>query len=252
MAKLLQCSAFDGMDHIAHGFSTRAEDLADDGNVGLGGGGNLAHARTNRALWAGAIIADAPLLGLYQEHGTDVISVTAPWGDDSRPKADAMVTDKPGLVLGILGADCAPVLMADAQAGVIGAAHAGWRGALNGVTDAALDAMEKLGAKRERITAAIGPCIAQKSYEVDAGFYRNFCEADPANERFFATGQDADHHQFDLEGYIAARLSACGVSYVACMGEDSYSQPERLFSYRRATHKGEADNGRHMGMIGLV
>ncbi|MEO1046359.1 MAG: peptidoglycan editing factor PgeF [Pseudomonadota bacterium] len=252
MAKLLQCAALDGMDGIVHGFTTRAGDLGDQGNVGLGGGGDLAQARTNRGLWAGAIIADAPLVGLYQIHSAEVAAVTAPWNDDMRPEADAMVTDRRNIVLGVLGADCAPVLFADEASHVVGAAHAGWRGALAGVTDATLEAMERLGARRDTIIAAIGPCIAQKSYEVDDGFYRSFCEADAGNDRFFAPGRDARHHQFDLEGYIAARLSAAGVTTVACMGEDTYAQPDRFFSHRRATHQGEDDHGRQMGMIGLV
>ncbi|WOE75280.1 peptidoglycan editing factor PgeF [Parasphingorhabdus sp. SCSIO 66989] len=251
MAKLLSCSAFDDMDRIAHGFTTRAEDLADLGNTGLAGGGDLATAQTNRRLWAGAVLADAPLVGVYQIHSAEVVTVSAPWDDANRPKADAMVTDQPNILLGVLGADCAPVLLADDAAGVVGAAHAGWQGALAGVTDATVDAMEKLGATRENIIAAIGPCIAQKSYEVDSGFYRKFCEANAENDRFFGAGKDSEHHQFDLEGYIAARLSGCGVHTVACMGEDTYTQPDRFFSHRRATHEARDNEGRQLGMIGL-
>ena len=239
------------MDRIAHGFSTRAEDLADLGNVGLGGGGSPETATTNRGLWAGAILPDAPLTSVYQIHSPNVVTVDTPWSDDARPKADAMVTDKPGILLGVLGADCAPVLLADDEAGVVAAAHAGWRGALAGVTDATLDAMEKLGANRLHIIACIGPCIAQKNYEVDEAFRQTFLDADEANERFFASGKDNLHHQFDLEGYIAARLSKAGLSYISCMGEDTYSQ-SHFFSHRRATHEKRDDEGRHMGAIGLV
>lgn len=239
------------MDRIAHGFSTRAEDLGDLGNVGLGGGGSPETAQVNRGLWAGAILPDAQLTSVYQIHSPNVVMVDAPWSDDARPEADAMVTDKPGILLGVLGADCAPVLLADDQAGVVAAAHAGWRGALAGVTDATLDAMEKLGANRLHIVACIGPCIAQKNYEVDEAFRQTFLDADAANERFFASGKDNLHHQFDLEGYIAARLSKAGLSYISCMGEDTYSQ-NHFFSHRRATHEGRDDEGRHMGVIGLV
>jgi len=255
LAKLLDCSAFDGMERIAHGFTTRAEDLAGLGNVGLGGGGSIDTARNNRNLWAGAILPDARLTGVYQIHSANVMTVDTPWDDDNRPKADAMVTDKPGILLSVLGADCAPILFADDQAGVVAAAHAGWRGALAGVTDATLDAMEKLGANRLHIVACIGPCIAQKSYEVDGAFMQKFLDSDQSNEHFFASGKDSEHHQFDLEGYIAGRLSKAGLSYISCMGEDTYSQ-SRFFSHRRATHQigtGEkADEGRHMGVIGLV
>ena len=161
-----------------------------------------------------------------------------------------MATDRPGLVLGILTADCAPVLLADREAGVIGAAHAGWKGALGGVVEATVAAMEELGAKRERIAAAVGPCIARRSYEVDDGFLRRFAEAGPEAERFFALGREG-HHQFDLEGFVLARLAAAGLTRIEAIGEDTYSQPDRFFSYRRATHKGEADYGRQGSLISL-
>jgi YfiH family protein len=259
------------MDRIAHGFTTRAEDLPDLGNVGLGGGGSPDTAQTNRGLWAGAVLPDAPLVSVYQIHSANVAVVDMPWEDGARPEADALVTNKPGILLGVLGADCAPVLLADDEAGVVAAAHAGWRGALAGVTDATLDAMERLGANRLHITACIGPCIAQKNYEVDAAFMQRFLDADEANERFFVGGKNPSEpkgsasasarravspnqetkHQFDLEGYIAARLSKAGLSYISCMGEDTYGQ-EHFFSHRRATHDGRDNEGRHMGVIGLI
>ena len=180
----------------------------------------------------------------------DAIYVTAPSADDARPKADAMVTDRPGLVLGILTADCAPVLLADREAGVVGAAHAGWKGALGGVVEATVAQMERLGADRARIAAAVGPCIARRSYEVDEGFLRRFAESDPEHERFFGLGREG-HHQFDLEGFVLARLAAAGLTRIEAMGEDTYSQPERFFSYRRATHKGEPDYGRQISLIAL-
>ncbi len=221
-------------------------------NVGLGSGDDPAAIAENRRLAAGAVAPDAVLVTVYQVHSPDVVTVTAPFPDDARPHADAMVTATPGLVLGILTADCAPVLFADTDAGVIGAAHAGWKGAIGGVTDATINAMEKLGAKRERIAAAIGPCIARASYEVDAAFLTRFTDAEPANERFFADGKRADHHQFDLEAYVAHRLAAAGVTRVAAMGLDTYSQADRYFSFRRATHAGEPDYGRQISLIALA
>jgi YfiH family protein len=172
-------------------------------------------------------------------------------GDDERPKADAMVADRPGLLLGILTADCAPVLLADREAGIIGAAHAGWRGALAGVTDAALAAMEEIGARRERIAAAIGPCIALASYEVDEAFRQKFVDADESNERFFLATASAALH-FDLPAYVRHRLIAAGIDEVETIHLDTYSNPDRFFSYRRATHLGEADYGRQLTLIGIA
>ena len=220
-------------------------------NVGLGSGDDPAAVTENRRLAADAVASKATLVTVYQVHSADVVVATAPWPDDERPRADALVTDRPGLVLGIVTADCAPVLFADTEAGVIGAAHAGWKGAIGGVTDAAIDAMEALGAKRERIAAAIGPCIARASYEVDAGFLLRFTESDPANERFFADGKRSGRHQFDLEAYVAHRLAAAGIKRVATLGIDTYSQTDRYYSFRRATHAHEPDYGRQISLIAL-
>jgi YfiH family protein len=161
-----------------------------------------------------------------------------------------MVTDRPNLLLGILTADCAPVLLADAEAVVIGAAHAGWRGALAGVTDSAIAGMEQLGARRERIRAAIGPCIGQPSYEVDESFRMRFLEQDPGNVRFFADEQWGKPH-FDLEAYVEHRLQSAGIAAVEALHVDTYADPDRFYSYRRATHRGEADYGRQVSLIGL-
>ena len=161
-----------------------------------------------------------------------------------------IVTARPGLALGILTADCAPVLFADSEAGIVGAAHAGWQGALGGVTDATIRAMEAIGARRDRIVAAVGPCIARASYEVDTGFLRRFCEADPENERFFADAR-TDHYQFDLEAYVVNRLAAAGVGRVEALGRDTYTEDDAFFSYRRATHRGEPTYGRQISIIGL-
>jgi polyphenol oxidase len=219
-------------------------------NVGLGSHDDRAAVLENRRRAADAVLPGAPMVTVHQIHSADVVVVDEPWGDDGRPKADALVTNRPGTLIGILTADCGPVLFADAQAAVVGAAHAGWKGAIAGVTDATITAMEKLGADRSRITAAIGPCIARASYEVDDGFLRRFEETDPANERFFTPGR-AGHHQFDLEGYIAGRLAAAGVGRVEMLGLDTYADPDRFFSFRRATHKNEPDYGRQISLIGL-
>lgn len=220
-------------------------------NVGLGSGDDPAAIAENRRCAADAVAPGAALATVYQVHSPDVVTIRAACADDARPRADAMVTATPGLVLGILTADCAPVLFADLQAGVIGAAHAGWKGAIGGVTDATIRAMEALGANRERIAAAIGPCISRASYEVDAAFLARFTDVDPANERFFADGKRSGHHQFDLESYVVHRLASAGITRVAALGLDTYSQPDRYFSFRRATHGAEPDYGRHISLIAL-
>jgi YfiH family protein len=161
-----------------------------------------------------------------------------------------MVTDQPNVLLGIVTADCVPVLFADVEAGVIGAAHAGWKGAIGGVLENTLSAMVQLGADVDHIRCAIGPCISQKSYEVDESFCHHFITQAAPNESFFADGK-AGHYQFDIEGYVAARLAAAGMRTVACLGEDTYSQPNRFFSYRRSCHLGEPGYGRQLSLIGL-
>jgi polyphenol oxidase len=192
----------------------------------------------------------AALARVYQIHSPDVLTVTGPVDQDNPPKADALVTDRPNILLAVQTADCVPVLFSDQEAGIVGAAHSGWKGAFTGVNEATIDAMEALGADRSRIACAIGPCIAQKSYEVDAAFFERFAEADPANERFFLDGKPA-HFQFDIEGYVASRLAAADIAKVECMGEDTYSQPDRFFSYRRSCHLGEPGYGGQMSLIGL-
>lgn len=219
-------------------------------NVGLGSDDDRAAILENRRLAVEAVRFGAQLVTLHQVHSADAVAVTTPFPDEKRPHADALVTDRPGLLLGILTADCTPVLLADRQAGVVGAAHAGWKGALGGVTDSAIAAMENLGASRERIVAAIGPVIARVSYEVDDGFARRFENADPANECFFTPGREG-HRQFDLEAYVGARLAAAGIGRVEALGLDTYADPERFFSFRRATHRGEPGYGRQISLIGL-
>jgi polyphenol oxidase len=219
-------------------------------NVGLGSNDERDAVVENRRRAVDAVMPGAALARVYQIHSPDVVNVTTA-SEEEPPKGDAMVTDRPGILLGIVTADCVPVLFTDSQAGVIGAAHAGWKGAIGGVTDNTILAMEALGADRSRIACAIGPCIAQKSYEVDEGFFRRFAEADAANERFFADGKPG-HYQFDIEGYVAARLAAAGIGKVECLGEDTYSQQERFFSYRRSCHLGEPGYGRQISLIGLA
>jgi len=235
---------------VRHGFLGRrggvSSGLFASLNTGLGSSDDPAAVAENRARAAQAVAPGATLMTLYQIHSADVVIVNTPAAE--RPQADAFVTRTPGILLGILTADCAPVLFADEEAGVVGAAHAGWKGALGGVTDATISAMEALGACRTRIKAAIGPCIARKSYEVGAAFMTAFVDADAANDRFFTDGC-AGHAYFDLEAYVAHRLSAAGIGQVHALGEDTYSQAERFFSYRRTTHQREPDYGRQISLI---
>ena len=219
-------------------------------NVGLGSGDDPVAVTENRRRAADAMAPGARLVTVYQVHSADAV-IARDWADDARPHADAIATDRPGLVVGIVTADCAPVLFADADAGVIGAAHAGWKGALGGVTDATITAMESRGARRDRIATAIGPCIARASYEVDAAFLRRFAGTDRDNERFFADGRRPGHHQFDLEAYVAHRLASAGITRVAALGIDTYARPDAYFSFRRATHRGEPDYGRQISLIAL-
>jgi polyphenol oxidase len=240
---------------VAHGFLGRQGGVSTGDmaslNVGLGSRDDPALIAENRRRAVAAVLPGARLVSVHQVHSADCITVVEPYEDRLRPHADALVTDRRGLILGILTADCAPVLFADAKAGVVGAAHAGWKGAIGGVTDSTVAAMETLGASRDRIVAAIGPCIARASYEVDAGFLARFAEADPDNERFFTEGRREDHWQFDLEAYVAHRLAAAGVRTVEMLGQDTYAQPGHFYSYRRATHRGEPDYGRQISLIGL-
>jgi hypothetical protein len=191
------------------------------------------------------------IVTLSQVHSPQVVTVTAPWAMADSPQADAMVTDRTGIALGILTADCAPVLFADAEAGVIGAAHAGWKGALGGVLEATLDAMEALGARRARIAAAIGPCISQANYEVGPEFLARFVGADGANARFFVPSDRAEHHRYDLEGFVADRLARAGVDKIEALSACTYGRAADFFSFRRATHNHEADYGREISAIVL-
>jgi YfiH family protein len=244
----------DALAGIRHAFLGRRGGVSEGEmwglNAGYGSGDQPGLIGENRARAVEAVSPGAALVTVHQVHSPTVVRVEQAWRETERPHADAMVTDRKGLLLGILTADCAPVLFADAQAGVVGAAHAGWRGAFAGVTDATIDAMESLGARRERIVAAVGPCIARESYEVDETFRRNLASADAGNERFFAQGPSGKPH-FDLPAYVAARLTAAGIANVDILHLDTYADPDRFFSYRRATHLGEPGYGRQIALIGL-
>lgn len=218
-------------------------------NVGLGSDDNRAAILENRRLAVDAVLPGAALASLHQIHSADAV-IADVWADDRRPHADAIVTDRPGTLIGILTADCVPILLADEAAGVVGAAHAGWKGVIGGVTDAVIARMEELGARREAIAAAIGPCIARASYEVDEGFFRRFVETDPENERFFFDGRPG-HYQFDIEGYVASRLATGGITQIELLGLDTYANEADFFSFRRATHRGEPGYGRQFSLIGL-
>ncbi|MGL5837964.1 MAG: peptidoglycan editing factor PgeF [Sphingorhabdus sp.] len=239
---------------IPHGFLGRRGGVSSgiflSLNCSLGSDDIRENVMENRRRAVDAVLPGAILSRVYQIHSPDVVTVTGPIDQDDPPRADALVTDQPGFLLAVQTADCVPVLFADAKAGVVGAAHSGWKGSIGGVTDNTIAAMEGLGADRDNIVCAIGPCIAQKSYEVDTEFFRRFVETDAANERFFADGKSS-HYQFDIEGYVAARLASAGIRRIQCLGEDTYSQAHRFFSYRRSCHAAENGYGGQMSLIGL-
>lgn len=208
--------------------------------------------RRNRAAAAGVLgAAPAAMLGLYQVHGVAVADGRAPWDDGSRPRADAAVTNRPGQVLSIVTADCAPVLFADAEAGVVGAAHAGWRGAVAGVLEATLDAMEGLGARRARIAAVVGPCIGPASYEVGPDLRDEVLAHDAADARFFAPGRREDRWQFDLPAYCVARLASAGAGQASALGVDTLAEETRFFSHRRRTLAGGGPIGHQLSAIAI-
>jgi YfiH family protein len=243
------------LDGVPHGFFGRKGGVSKGAvaglNCGLGSEDDPDLVATNRRLAADAILPGAPLASVYQIHSPTAVIVTEAQPNDERPMADALVTDQKGLLLGIVTADCAPVLLADVEAGVVGAAHAGWRGATAGVTDQAIAAMISLGARVDRIAAAIGPSIAMASYEVDHPFAERLLADDPDNERFLSEGPTGNPH-FDLEAYIVARLAAAGVRRIEATGLDTYQLEDRYYSYRRATHRIEPTYGRQLSLIGLA
>lgn len=245
-----------GLDGVRHGFFTRAggvsEGLYESLNIGLGSSDARERVMENRARVAAALgVAADRLVTPYQIHSPDAVVVSTPWPAGEGTRADAIVTATPGLAVGVSTADCGPVLFADAAAGVVGAAHAGWRGALRGVIEATIEAMEGLGAERGRITAVLGPMISADAYEVGPEFVARFLEADAGNAAFFVRSERPGHAMFDLPAYIAARLAAAGVGGVEDLGLCTYSDEARFFSFRRTTHRGEPDYGRLVSAIAL-
>lgn len=245
-----------GLPGVSHGFFTRQGGVSGgiytSLNIGLGSQDERAAVLENRTRVASLMgVAPGALLSPYQHHSPDAVVVDAPWEAGAQPRGDALVTDRPGIALGISTADCGPVLFADPQARVIGAAHAGWRGAFTGVLEATLAAMQQLGARNERVVAVLGPTISKANYEVGEEFVARFLEADTANQRFFSPSGNEGHAMFDLPAYILARLQAAGVATAANLDRCTYAEEELFFSYRRATHRGEPDYGRLVSAIAL-
>ncbi len=240
------------MGEIRHGFFTRiggaSEGIYKGLNCGIGSDDDKETVLANRQSVAQTFDLDKrDLVSVYQVHSPDAVYVTEPFGSEP-PKCDAMVTDAPGLALGILTADCAPVLFSDAEAGVVGAAHSGWRGAIGGVLSATVEKMEARGAQRARIKAAVGPCISQSAYEVGPEFFDEFTAEDQLYSRYFAQGA-GDRMQFDLPRFVLDQLRATGLEDVLWTGHCTYSDPERFFSYRRTCHAKEPDYGRLISLI---
>jgi len=241
---------------IRHAFFTRAGGVSSGIYAGLNGGlgsqDEPQNVHENRRRMATKLdVVPEKLLTLHQIHSPDVIVATEPWPSTTRPKGDAMVTKIPGIALGVTAADCGPVLMVDPKARVIGAAHAGWKGALGGVVEATIEAMEAQGASRDGIIVGLGPMLRQRNYEVGMEFVARFEEADADNARFFSSASRHGHAMFDLPGYIQARLSAAGVLMVDDIDLCTYADEDSFYSYRRATHRKESDYGRHVHAIVL-
>jgi hypothetical protein len=244
-------------EKIAHGFFTREGGLSDGIHAGLncgyGSDDEREAVRQNRTRVSATLGVRADeLITVHQIHSADVIVADQSWRPDDAPRGDAMVSTTPGLALGILTADCAPVLFADAQAGVIGAAHAGWKGALAGILEATVQEMEDLGARRNRITAVLGPCIAQASYQVGPEFLAAFTAQNAAYAEFFAPSDKTGHHQFDLAGFVMARLSRLGLGQSHDTALDTYADDRRFYSYRRSCHLDESDYGRQIAAIAVL
>jgi hypothetical protein len=244
-----------GLPGIAHGFFTRnggvSQGIYASLNCGPGSGDAAAAVRENRARVASHLGA-SDLVSAHQVHGTTAVVVDRPWSADARPKADALVTATRGVALGVLTADCAPVLLAEPQAGVVAAVHAGWRGALAGIIEACLDAMEGLGARRRRICAAVGPCIGREAYEVGPEFEAEFRSRDAASAGFFAQDGGEARPRFDLSGYAVHRLRRAGVAQAGAVAACNFTLQDDFFSYRRSRIRGEADYGRQISAIVLT
>ncbi len=254
---MVEAKEFSTMPGIRHGFFNRqggaSKGIYASLNCGLGSGDNRDIVVKNRSTVATHLnLAPDQLITAYQHHSPEVVTVTTAWNSKDAPRADGMVTSKRNIGLGLLTADCAPVLFADPNAHVIGAAHAGWRGAVAGITDNIITAMESLGAQRASIVAVIGPTISQSAYEVGPEFIENFLEQDPTHEQFFTPSSRDRHFMFDLPGYVIQRLEAANIASSSWVGHCTYAAEDQFFSYRRATHKGEKDYGRQISVIALT
>lgn len=254
---MVEAQTLSQLPDIRHGFFDRSggtsPGLYSSLNCGLGSGDDKDIVLNNRATVAAHLkLAPPQLITTYQHHSADVITVTNPWSIADAPMADGMVTNVSNIGLGILTADCAPVLFADTKSRVIGAAHAGWRGAVAGVTDNIITAMEKLGSQRSAIVAVIGPAISQSAYEVGPEFIDSFLAQDPAHQQFFTPSSREKHCMFDLPGYLIQRLERANVAAVSSVEKCTYALEDQFFSYRRATHRGEEDYGRQISVITLT
>ena len=253
---MLPAPALSALAGIRHGFFTRqggvSTGLYESLNGGVGSDDAPTNVAENRARMAEAVGARPDhLLTCYQIHSPEVVTAMQPWAPEARPRADAIVTRVPGLAIAVSTADCGPVLFADARARVVGAAHAGWRGAFTGVLEATLAAMERCGANRSDIVAALGPMIRQPNYEVGPEFVARFQAADAAYARFFKPAERSGHALFDLPGFIAARLGSAGIRQIEDIGRCTYAEADTFFSYRRSVHRREPDYGRHLNAIAL-
>ena len=254
---MLQAPSLSKLAGIRHGFFTRAggvsEGVYESLNGGVGSEDSPAKVAENRARMAKHLgVAPDRFLTCYQIHSPEVVVAETPWPSNERPRADAIVTRTPNLAIGISTADCGPVLLAEPEARVIGAAHAGWRGALTGVIEQTVAAMEKLGAKRGRIVAAAGPMIRQPNYEVGQDLIDRFVAIEPNTIRFFKAAQRPGHSMFDLAGYVVSRLRRAEIAEIEDLGLCTYADPAQFYSYRRATHRAEPDYGRHINAIALT
>jgi YfiH family protein len=253
----LQASSLSALPGIRHAFFTRnggvSGGIYESLNGGVGSKDAAEHVSENRARMEDALgVPRGHLVSCYQIHSPNVIVAEKPWTRAEAPRADAIVTRTPGLAVGVATADCGPILFADGEASVVGAAHSGWKGAIGGVLEAAIESMEKLGARRERIVAALGPMISQPSYEVGAEFVAQFTAHAPDNARFFTPSPREGHAQFDLPGYIAMRLARAGIVHIEDLKACTYAAADRFYSYRRSTHRHEPDYGRHINAIAIM
>jgi YfiH family protein len=245
------------LDGLAHGFFTRqggvSEGIYGSLNIGLGSDDERAKVQENRRRVAAHFdVGPEKLVSPYQIHSPDVIPVSGPWQEDADRKADALVTATPGLAIGISTADCGPVLFADPEARVVGAAHSGWKGAVGGILQNTVAAMETLGANRDRIIAVLGPTISQKAYEVGPEFRERFLSVTPENDRYFIASTRPDHFMFDLPAFVTGALGQLGLRLVADMALCTYADEDRFYSYRRTTHRNEPDYGRQISAIALI